>query len=66
MLVLSRKPGEKLIVGDNVAIEVIEVQGGKVRLGITAPDYVTIVREELLDVMHEWDRRKQGKLVACA
>ncbi len=37
MLVLSRRPGERLIVGDDIVITVVSVSGGHVRLGIEAP-----------------------------
>jgi carbon storage regulator len=47
MLVLSRKVNEEIIVGENVRIKVIAVQGNKVRIGIEAPDHVTIRREEI-------------------
>ena len=47
MLVLSRKIGERILVGDNVRITVVRLTNGGVRLGIEAPDGVTVVREEL-------------------
>jgi carbon storage regulator len=47
MLVLSRKQGENVIIADNIRLTVVAVQGNKVRLGITAPPTVSIVREEL-------------------
>lgn len=47
MLVLSRKKDEKIIIGDNVAIMVVDIQGDKVRLGIEAPRDVTVHREEV-------------------
>ena len=47
MLVLSRKQGEKVIIGNGIAVTVLEVQGNRVRLGIEAPDDVRILREEL-------------------
>ena len=48
MLVLSRKVREQIrLPGLDVVVTVLEVRGGKVRLGITAPDEVTVVREEL-------------------
>lgn len=49
MLVLTRKLGEKIWIAGNICVEVIEVQGKKVRLGITAPTDVPILREELID-----------------
>lgn len=48
MLVLSRKPGEKIVIGDSIVITVVKTEGGHVRLGIEAPDDVAILRQELL------------------
>jgi carbon storage regulator len=47
MLVLTRKVGEKLIIGDDIEVTVLEVRGKHVRIGICAPDSVKIVRAEL-------------------
>ena len=47
VLVLSRKVGEKIMIGDNVELEVTAVNGKKVRIGITAPRDVPVVRSEL-------------------
>jgi carbon storage regulator len=47
MLVLSRKPGEELVIGDNIRLTVVAIRGGQVRLGITAPLTMPIVRQEL-------------------
>jgi carbon storage regulator len=48
MLVLSRKLHETIRIGNDITISVVRIAGNKVRLGITAPDGVTIFREELL------------------
>jgi carbon storage regulator len=48
MLVLSRKLGEKICIGDNIQITVVDVERGKIRLGIDAPRDVPIYRSELL------------------
>lgn len=48
MLVISRKLFEKIYVGDNIIIQVVKIDRGKIRLGITAPKDVLIYREELL------------------
>jgi len=48
MLVLTRKVGERLVIGGSVVVEVLEVRGGRVRFGIQAPQGVTVFREELL------------------
>lgn len=47
MLVLSRKPGERILIGDNVVVTVVRVGPNNVRLGIDAPREMNIVREEL-------------------
>ncbi len=49
MLVLTRRAGESLIIAEDVKITVISLGNGRVKIGITAPRDVTIVREELLD-----------------
>ena len=48
MLVLSRKLGEKIFIGDNICITVVDIDRGKIRLGIEAPRDVSIYRQELL------------------
>jgi carbon storage regulator len=47
MLVLSRKVGERIVIGPNVFVTVIEVRGDRVKLGFVAPDEVPIHREEV-------------------
>lgn len=49
MLILQRKPGESLVIGENVTVSVISIEGGRVRLAISAPPEVSILRSELLD-----------------
>ena len=48
MLVLSRKLGEKIYINDNICITVVDIDRGKIRLGIEAPREVPIFRKELL------------------
>jgi carbon storage regulator len=48
MLVLSRKLGEKIYINDNICITVVDIDRGKIRLGIEAPRDVPIFRKELL------------------
>ncbi|MBT4866263.1 MAG: carbon storage regulator [Planctomycetaceae bacterium] len=48
MLVLSRKPGERILIGDNVTVTIVRIGPNNVRLGIDAPRDMNIVREELL------------------
>ena len=47
MLILRRKPGEQLLIGDNIRITVMDVSEGGVRLAIEAPREITILRSEL-------------------
>lgn len=47
MLVLSRKVGERILIGDNVAVTVVRVAQGVVRIGIEAPENLAVVREEV-------------------
>ena len=48
MLVLSRKPGERILIGDDITITVVRLGPNNVRIGIEAPTEMNIVREELL------------------
>ena len=49
MLVLSRKKYQKILIGDDIEIVVVEIRGDKVHLGITAPKEVPVHREEVYD-----------------
>ncbi|MBU47575.1 MAG: carbon storage regulator [Deltaproteobacteria bacterium] len=51
MLILTRKPGERIRIGDDIVLVVKSVSGKTVRLGITAPKEVAVFREELYDQM---------------
>jgi carbon storage regulator len=54
MLRITRRAGERIVLGDNVIVEVTEVKGGTVRLGIDAPRSLPIYREEIwLEVKRE-------------
>jgi carbon storage regulator len=53
MLVLQRKPGQVITIGDNIRVTVIRVSGDRVRIGIEAPGEVVVLREELVkEVTH--------------
>jgi len=47
MLVLTRKPGERVLIGPNIEVVVVEVHGDRVRLGFECPSHIRILREEL-------------------
>jgi carbon storage regulator len=47
MLVLTRKVGEEIVIGDNIRVTVVELKGGKVRLGVSAPPEIAVDRDEV-------------------
>lgn len=49
MLVLSRRQGQAIVIGDNVVVRVVELKGDQVRLGIDAPRSVIVHREEIAE-----------------
>lgn len=55
MLVLTRKSGEELVIGDDIRITVTRISGNRVTLGISAPDNVRIVRGELQAIVEAFD-----------
>jgi len=57
MLVLSRKRDERIVIGDNIVITIVDVRGDKVRIGIEAPLDVPVHRQEVLDAL----RREAAK-----
>lgn len=57
MLVLTRKLGESVTIGDEIKISVIDIKGRQVRLGIEAPPNMTIHREEIYARIQEENRR---------
>jgi carbon storage regulator len=56
MLVLTRRPGESITIGDDIIVTVISASGGQVRLGITAPRSIQVLREEIYKAMQEENR----------
>ena len=57
MLVLTRHINEKIIIGDNIEITVVDIQGDQVSLGIEAPREVPIHRKEIYEAMQAENRR---------
>ncbi len=47
MLVLSRKEGERIMIGRSIVVTILETRGGRVRIGIDAPQDVPVLREEI-------------------
>ncbi len=57
MLVLSRKKDEVIVIGDDIRIFVVEIGGGKVKLGVEAPKEVTVHRKEVYDQIKKQEVR---------
>jgi len=47
MLILTRRTGEEIVIGDDIRVAVTDVRGDRVRLGITAPESITVDRAEV-------------------
>lgn len=69
MLVLTRKAGEGIVIGDDIRVSVLEERDGKVRIGIDAPKEMKIYRQEVYDRICEenraasqWNLEKLGEL----
>lgn len=52
MLVLSRKLGERIVIGDRIVVTVVKLDHGQVRLGIEAPRKIAVFREEIDPRLH--------------
>ncbi len=65
MLVLSRKLGERIMIGDNIVLTVVDIDRGKIRLGIEAPRDVPIMRSELIAAMKREDEPPKCSNCKC-
>jgi carbon storage regulator len=61
MLLLTRKLGENIRIGDDVKITIVEVKGNHVKLGIDAPPSVKVHREEIYERIQQENRRNQAQ-----
>jgi carbon storage regulator len=60
MLVLSRQRDESIVIGDDIEITIVDIRGGKVRIGINAPKNVTVHRKEIyLTIQKEKEQAAQ-------
>ncbi|MDF1615411.1 carbon storage regulator CsrA [Desulfurivibrio dismutans] len=57
MLILARKPGEAVAIGDDISIRVLEIKNGQVKLGVEAPDHIPVHRDEIYRRILEANRR---------
>ncbi len=57
MLVITRKKGESLLIGDDIEITVVKTEDGSVKLAISAPKEIKILRKELYDEVREENKR---------
>lgn len=60
MLVITRAPGQSFLIGDGIEVTVVEVQEGRVKIGIDAPRDVRILRRELLDEVRSENAEAAG------
>ncbi len=49
MLILTRKPGERIRIGDDIIVEINEIKGNQTKVAIFAPKHIKIMREEIID-----------------
>ena len=61
MLVLSRKLGQEIVIGGNITIQVVDIRGENVRLGIVAPKDVSVHRREVFDAILDQHRQLRGE-----
>ncbi|MDR0453076.1 MAG: carbon storage regulator CsrA [Treponema sp.] len=56
MLILSRKVNEKIMIGDDISVSIIEIRGEQVRIGVDAPKTVKVFRQEVFDAIKAENR----------
>lgn len=56
MLVLTRKPGERVLIGDDIVVTFLEARGDSIRIGIEAPSGIRIQRDEIVQAVTEANR----------
>ncbi len=61
MLVLTRKLGETIVIGDNIIIKVVDIHGKQIRLGIEAPSEITIFRGEIYERIQQENKGSKAE-----
>lgn len=61
MLILTRRPGETIIIDQNIKVSVLSVEGERVKLGVDAPREIPVVRQELLDEVRRSNLEAAGR-----
>jgi carbon storage regulator len=60
MLIITRRPGEKIMLGDDIVVHVMEIVGNSVRVGIQAPRSVPVYREEIWNAVRDENQAAAG------
>ncbi|BDQ35698.1 carbon storage regulator [Pseudodesulfovibrio nedwellii] len=70
MLILTRRPGESLYLGDNIKLKILSVQGKQIKIGLDVPEDMTVYREEVYLKIKEQNKQaleiSQHDLLAAA
>ncbi|HCD09350.1 MAG TPA: carbon storage regulator [Thermoanaerobacter sp.] len=53
MLILTRKVGQAIVIGEDIEIKILEIDDGQIKLGITAPKNISVLRKELIEIKDE-------------
>jgi len=53
MLILTRKVGQAIIIGEGIEIKILEIVDGQIKLGVTAPKNISVLRKELIEIKDE-------------
>ena len=56
MLILSRKTNEKIMIGDDISVTIIEIRGDQVKIGVEAPKTVKVFRQEVFEAIQSENR----------
>ncbi len=52
MLILTRKPDQSIVIGDDIVIQILESRGNQIRVGVTAPREISVHRQEIYERIH--------------